>query len=444
MKRTTFYILLLSLVTIAGVAFAQSIEPTAAPDNGQLIDRVLAVIEDDAVYLSEVVQAVKQVMVQRGVTDVAPEMRAELERQALQELINSRLIVAKAQTLGIEVPFSEVEQYVDRAIEENMNTLGGKATFERQLAAENLTMSQLKQLYREQIRNRMIVERVLAAEINRGNLRVTEAELLAAYEARKGDMPLRPAVVHLATIYVAFESADNAVNAAKTQINELYERIAAGEDFAEIAREHSEDPSAENGGKLGTVQPADLADPAFSSVAGSLGVGEVSEPVKTQYGYHLIMVTGKNPATGEVDLSHILIRAKAGEDDIQEVFTRASSIHDELMAGGDFGELAKEHSDDPGTASDGGDLGWLRAEDLPEFFRDVLGGMKPGDISQVLREPNGFRIVKLLEQEEARPFTYEEVRDDLRKGVEEEKLAESYETYVAGLHDEFYVDVRVD
>ena len=129
--------------------------------------------------------------------------------------------------------------------------------------------------------------------------------------------------------------------------------------------------------------------------------------------------------------------------DIDEVFETANTIHGDLMAGASFDSLAQRFSTDK-SAGPGGDLGWLKVDELPEFFRDVRGGMKPGDISQVLREPNGFRIVKLLEQEEARPFTYEEVRDDLRKGVEEEKLAESYETYVAGLHDEFYVDVRVD
>ena len=436
--RTMKHLLVITaLLLLAG-------SPAGAQQHGQVVDQVVAVVEDGAIFQSEVEQAVKQVMVQRGVTDVADEARDELERQALQELINSRLIVAKAQTLGIDVTFSEVEQYVDRAINENIRTLGGQPQFEQQLAREGLTMDQLKQLYRDQIRNRMIVERVLAAEINRGNLQVTDEEIRAIYNERKADMPMRPAVVHLETIYISLQSADNADNIAKQQIDDISQRISRGEDFADLAREYSEDPSGKNGGRLGSVKPEDLADDAFAAAASSLGIGEVSDPVKTQHGYHLITVTGRDPSTGAVDLSHILIKVKAGEDDVQQVYAHATSVHDEIMAGGDFNELAKQHSDDPGTADSGGDLGWLRIEDLPEFFRDVLQGMSPGDVSQVLREPDGFRIVRLLDREEARPYEYDEVRDDLKQLAEQQKLAESYDTYVAGLRDEFYVDVRVN
>lgn len=433
--------IMICLILLAATSATAQQQPA---NYGTSVDEVLAVVEDDPIFRSEVVQSVKQGMMQQQMTDVDPAARAQLEQQALQDLINSRLIIAKASALGIDVAFSEVEQYVDRALDENKRNLGGQAAFERQLASENLTMDQLRQLYRDQIRNRMIVERVLAAEINRGTLQVTDDEIRALYEERKDQMPLRPAVVNLSTIYISFDSAENAVQGARSKIDDLYRRIVGGEDFADIAREYSEDPSADSGGTLGRVNPDDLADRAFAEATKSLGIGEVSEPVKTQHGYHLITVTGKDPSTGEVDVSHILIRAQAGEDDVQEVFARATSVHEQIMAGGDFAELAREHSDDPGTAESGGDLGWLRIEDLPEFFREVLAGMQPGDVSQVLREPEGFRIVKLLDEEEARPYEFEEVRDDLRQVVEQKKLGESYETYVAGLRDEFYVDVRVN
>ena len=104
----------------------------------------------------------------------------------------------------------------------------------------------------------MIVERVLAAEINRGNLRVTDEEIRALFNERKDEMPLRPAVVHLATIYLSFDSSESAVIAAKQKIDDLYRRVTSGEDFAEVAREYSEDPSAESGGRLGTVRPDGL------------------------------------------------------------------------------------------------------------------------------------------------------------------------------------------
>jgi peptidyl-prolyl cis-trans isomerase SurA len=153
-------------------------------------------------------------------------------------------------------------------------------------------------------------------------------------------------------------------------------------------------------------------------------------------------MSGADPANESVELSHILIRIKAGDEDVEEVFERATRVHDELVAGAPFDSTAMRYSDDKATASSGGDLGWLRIADLPDFFREVLADMSPGEISQVLREPTGFRIVKLIEFEDERPYVYTEVQEDLRKLAEQEKLSSAYDDYLNGLRDEFYVDVR--
>jgi peptidyl-prolyl cis-trans isomerase SurA len=406
------------------------------------VDSIVAVVEDAAIFQSEVNQTVKQIILQQGKSEPTQAERAALEEQVLVDLINAKLIVAKAGRLGIEVSFAEIERHVEQTIDDNRRNLGGEQGFQRALEAEGLTLPELKQFIREQVRNRMLVERVLASEIDRSSLAVSDESLLALYEERKNMLPLRPAVVHLRTIYLAMESSQSASGQAKARIDSLYDRVLRGEDFAELAREYSEDPNAENGGVLGTLKISDLSDPDFAEAAAALSIGEVSEPVKTSYGYHLIKMTGANPASEEVELSHILIRVKPGVGDVQEVFELADEIHAKLVAGAPFDSMATQYSDDKATAANGGDLGWLRVEDLPEFFREVLETLKPGDISQVLREPSGFRIVELLASEEARPYIFPEVKDDLRKLAEQEKLAEAYDEYLTGLRDEFYVDVR--
>jgi len=408
------------------------------------VDSIVAVVEDAAIFRSEVEQAVKQIILQRGMKNLTSAERAGLEEQVLLDLINSKLIVAKAGRLGIEVSFAEIEKHVDQTIDENKRNLGGEQGFIGALEAEGLTLSELKQFIREQIRNRMLVERVLASEIDRGSLQISDAELLALYDQRKDTLPMRPAVVHLRTIYIAMESSQSAQAQAKARIDSVYRRVVAGVSFEELAREYSEDPSGKNGGALGRVKISDLSDPAFAGAAGALSIGEVSEPVLSSYGYHLIKMTGADPASDEVELSHILIKVKPGDEDIQEVFKRANTVHDMLVAGAPFDSTAMRHSDDTATAQAGGDLGWLRVADLPEFFRDVLQGLTVGEISPVLREPTGFRIVQLLESEGERPYKYDEVADDLRKLAEQEKLAGAYDGYLQGLRDEFYVDVRGD
>ena len=407
-----------------------------------LLDRVIAIIDDDAILQSDLDQAVKQTLFQRGMTSVPPDQRAEIEKQALEELIGNRLVLAKAKKLGIQASFTEVEDMVEKAIDDNKRALGGQAAFERQLQSEGMTLNELKRLYREQIRNRMLVERVLATDIDRGSFQIGEPELRAAYDERKADLPMRPPVVHLATIYFAFDSSENARANAKAKIDDIYQRIVSGEDFADVARAESEDASAKTGGELGKMNLDDISDHDFAEAAANLEIGDVSDPVLTSHGYHVIQLTGRDTDTQEVELRHILIKIEAGDSDVDEIFAKANSVRDKLDQGASFAEMAKEYSDDAGTADSGGDLGWLRLNDLPEFFQDVLGDMKVSDISQVLREPSGFRIVKLLGTEEPRPYKYEEVREELSEMLQQEKMGSTYENYVAGLHDEFYVDNR--
>ena len=302
-RGNTIVLVILSIAgsLIAGAAFG----PVRA--QSQLVDRVVAVVEDHAILQSDVDNAVAQYLLQTGASSATDEERAKLAEEALKELINNKLVVAKADELGISVSFSEVENAVDRAIDENRRAIGGEEAFRRQLEAENLTIDSLKKLYREQIQNRMLVERVIAGQIDRSEILITDEELMATYEEKKSQLPARPAVVHLATIFIGLDSSVGAREAAKNVIDDLHRRVLAGEDFGELAKEFSEDPSAETGGKLGKLKLSDLSNRAFADAAAELEVGDVSEPVLTPYGFHIIKVTGKDDLSGEVELSHILV-----------------------------------------------------------------------------------------------------------------------------------------
>ena len=283
---------------------------------------------------------------------------------------------------------------------------------------------------------------MLAAEIDRRSLRISDEEFLAHYQERKAELPARPEVVHLKTLFLAFQSSDNARQTARQKIDDVYAKLQAGEDFSALARQFSEDPSAPAGGDLGFVNLADLRDPAFVEAAGRLEVGSISEPVLTSFGYHLIKLEEKAPTGDEVHLRHIMVRIQAGEGDIKQVYEKATVIHSELVAGEPFDSMAVRYSDDPATADSGGDLGWLKVQDLPTFFQDVLLAMKPGDISQILRESTGFRIVKLIEREVERPYNFEEVKNEIRRSLEADKLAATYEDYIKTLREKFYVRIH--
>jgi peptidyl-prolyl cis-trans isomerase SurA len=424
------------------VAFLLGVFAVNVAAERELIDRIVAVVEDEAIFQSDIEMLISQLMFQQGRTSLTDAEQNEMYDRVLNELINDKLVIAQAGHLDVDIPFSAVEERVNQAIEENRRALGGEEAFNYQLAREGFTVDSLRKLYREQIRNRMLVEEVLRMEIDRGQIEISDNEMRRFYEEKKSEFPDRPAVVHLKTIFIGFDSSEQVKVDAKEKIDDIYRRAVAGESFAELAKEFSEDPSAPLGGDLGFVKPEDLAEAAFADAVADLGLGEISEPVRTAYGYHIVQVTERKPDSGEVRIRHILVRMVADESDIEDVFAQASSIHEQIEQGASFEQMADQYGTDP-NASEGGDLGWLKTADLPQFFQDVLAEMQPDDVSQVLRESAGFRIVKLVEREAPRPYDFDEIKPELRRLYEQEKMGEIYAGYVEDLRKKFTV-VRYD
>ena len=430
MKVRAFFLVMLVVVLTPLAASAQ-----------EIIDRIVAVVEDEAIFESDVDQAVRQYFFQKGQTSVTPAERDDVFKDALDNLINDKLVIAQAGRLGIDVPFADVEAQVQKSIDENTKQLGGDDAFNKQLEAEGLTLDELKKLYRTQIRNRMLVERVLQKDMAKERKDPTPEELRKFYDDNKSRLPLRPEVAHLKTIFIGFDTSSGSTGEAKKKIEALRARIMAGEKFEDVAKAESDDPSSALGGDLGFVKPEDLREPNFAKAASSLAIGQLSEPVLTMYGYHLIEVTDKHPDTGEVRLRHILVRAEPSDKDIEEVFATANQIHTDLVAGASFDSLAARYNTDP-AADKHGDLGWLKVSELPEFFRDVLSNLKPGDISQVTRESTGFRIVQLVQRDAERPYEFTEIENELKGYYEQQRFGSSYEEYVKELRKKFSVEMR--
>ena len=173
------------LIVISSILLAASGLMTKTTAERELIDQVVAVVDDEAVFESDVIMVMNQLMFQQGRTALTDSERDELHDEVLQNLINDKLIIAQAKRLNIEIPFSTVEERVNQALEENRRTMGSDA-FERQLEREGFTLESLKQLYRDQIRNRLLVEEVLRSEVDRGAIEISDDELRKFYEIRLG------------------------------------------------------------------------------------------------------------------------------------------------------------------------------------------------------------------------------------------------------------------
>lgn len=208
----------------------------------------------------------------------------------------------------------------------------------------------------------------------------------------------------------------------------LRDRIVAGEDFATLAKANSEDPSARsNGGDLGYFTVMQMVYP-FEEAAYSLKTGEISYPVRTRFGYHLIRVTDRRLARGEVEVSHIILRT--GTTDDKKVKAKIFDIYNQLQGGRSWDELCKEYSDDQSTKNNGGKLrpfGIGALAGVPEFESMAFSLHTPGEISDPFQSAYGWHVMRLERRIPIPP--YEEVAESLRKRIsrdERYRIAEEH------------------
>jgi len=193
---------------------------------------------------------------------------------------------------------------------------------------------------------------------------------------------------------------------ALKQITDARKRIVDdGEDFAEVAKEVSEDPgSAPNGGDLGCFGKGQMV-PEFEEAAFSLEKGEVSQPIKTDFGYHLIQVYDTKPDEEQVCARHILIRVDRSPDQDAidqadaDALKEAEEVKARIEGGEDFATVAKEVSDDEATASNGGDLGWVFKGKMGDAFDEVAFSLEPGQVGGPVKMDNGYAIILVEEKD---------------------------------------------
>jgi peptidyl-prolyl cis-trans isomerase SurA len=225
---------------------------------------------------------------------------------------------------------------------------------------------------------------------------------------------------------------------AYTRIREIRSKILAGEDFGTAAEQYSEDPSAKtNKGNLGYFTAMQMVF-AFENAAFQTKKGEISQPVRTRFGYHLVKVIDRRPAQGEVEVAHIMLRT-GEEKDAVKVKNAIFEIYDKLQAGVKWEELCKEFSEDPGSKENGGKLrpfGVGAMANVPEFERMAFSLRQPGDISDPFQTQYGWHIMKLERKIPLQPF--EEMSSSLKSRVtRDERTQVSKQAMQAKLRKEF-------
>lgn len=227
--------------------------------------------------------------------------------------------------------------------------------------------------------------------------------------------------------------------AAYNKALKIRERILKGEDFEKIARELSDDPSAkDNGGNLGYFTALQMVYP-FENAAYNTKVGEVSMPVRTRFGYHILKVFDKRDARGQILTAHIMASTRGMQTaaDSLAAKQKLEEIQLKIKQGVDFAELAKQFSDDPGSASKGGQLPWFSTGKMvPEFEEAAFSLKNNGDVSEIIQTKFGFHIIKRLDYKPLPSF--DEMKAELKQKITKDSRSQkSRESFIARIKKEY-------
>jgi len=267
---------------------------------------------------------------------------------------------------------------------------------------------------------------------------ITEREIVSPgvrelYDRKSEEIRASHILIGLKPDPTAVESTE-----AYTKINEIIVQAQASIDFGLLAEQFSTDPSAkENRGDLYYFTAGQMVRP-FEDAAYAMQKGDLSQaPVRTQYGLHVIRITDRRPASGEVHCGHIMKRFSSPAptpDDTLSAYTRIAAIRDSIARGKDFTGLARRNSDDHGSASKGGDLGWFARRRWIQPFDEVALSLQPGELSGIVRTPFGYHIIKCYER---RPWkSFEESEEEIRTLYKRLRFQDDYREYLGGLKQE--------
>jgi peptidyl-prolyl cis-trans isomerase SurA len=419
--------------------------PPAGTEEVQLVDRIVAVVGDTAILLSEL--RLEMFRLQAGGAQIPQEETDEwrnLARQVIAAGADRLILLQQAKRGGITAGDAEVEGFTDQLFRDRRRQFASDEEMQRAVEASGMNMLQYRQQLRNEARAEILLNRYRGSLESSGVLppvAVSEDEVLAAFERDFAEQQ-RPATVSFNQIIVMPVPGQEAQDSAVARARTAYDEIEAGDDFEIVARRHSDDPGTrEGGGELGWLRRTALVR-RFAAAAWSAPAGVVVGPVQTRFGLHLIKI--ETIRRDERFLRHILIRPEIVEADLEVARNLAASFADSLRAGADIERLKRNVAvvdeetrfDDVLVEQVGERFGADYARALQSARAgDVVGPFQTG----AALNPE-FAVIQVLDSRSQGLFELEEVADILRSRIRTQK---QLERYLGDLRSQTYLEVRL-
>ena len=431
--RTALRLTAACLILIAATAQAQQAKPNAIV----VIDRIIAVVNDEVITERELAARVDFALRQLAQQGTQPPARQILEKQLLERTINDRVQMQYARDTGTRVDNAELDRAMVKVAEQNKMTVAELRTV---LAKDNVPYDK----FREDIRSEITLSRLREREVAQ-KIVVTESEIDNFIQTQLTQPGRDEFNVSHILIAVPEKASPEQLQARRERAEQALAQIKGGTDFRQVAAAFSDGPEALQGGLIGWRETSRL--PAlFLDAVRPLQAGQLTELLRSPNGFHILRLNERRGGAAPIVVQqtrarHILVKTNELVSET-EARNRILALKDRLDNKVDFAELARTRSEDT-SASRGGDLNWLSPGDtVPEFER-AMDELKPGEISGPVRSPFGWHLIQVMERRN-QDMTQEGQRMNARQTLRERKTDEAYQEWVRQLRDRAYVEQRLE
>jgi len=403
-----------------------------------LIDKIVAVVDEQIILKSEVDFLTESLAYQEEIDPrKEPSRFQKLWEQVLESKINEKIILVKARQDSVELPDEEVNMAMEQNLNQLITRFGSQDRMEKALGYDIAT---IKKMSRKILREQLLIERF--RQIFFQKIQVSREEVRKFYNEKKDSLGTIPASFNISHILLEIKPRGKSIQKSKAKIDSIKMMLEDGADFAKLAKKYSEDPgSKDNGGELGYFSKGELV-PEFEKVAFSLSKGEISDVVRTEFGFHIIKLIDKKD--DKVNCRHILIRFKADKSDEEQTIEKLNEIREKIISGeATFEEMALKYSDDVRVSQDKGNLGWTNLKNLGvEEFKNVIPNLEEGEISKPIKTDFGYHIIKLNQYVPSHEVDLKKDWQVIKNAALDEKRVREYNKLIDELKKKIYIEIK--
>ena len=421
-----------ALALLSAPLLALFLWPYLALSQVEVLDQVVAIVDDDIILASELqerIQGIRSTMESRGVEVPSDDV---LIRETLDRLILDSIQLQLANRYGVRIPDQQLDEAMIRLAQQNSLTL----------EQFRIALEQSGQSYaaaREGLRNDLAIQRVQQGNVMR-NINISEQEIDNFLTTEEGAAMTQPEYRVIQALLAISRGEDAAEVAAKeAYINEVLRNIQSGQPFEQAVS--GTEPYAFSGGDLGWRKLGDIPS-MFADAVPTMTVGEVTK-VRSSSGFHLVHLAdavGGEQMVRQTDVRHILVKPTEVLNE-QAAENLAVELKARIEAGEEFDELARQYSDDIGSAAEGGELGWTNPGQMVPEFEATMAGTAEGSISQPFRSEFGWHILEVKGRRD-KDFSGEIRRNQVAGYIREQKYQEELDAWLRKIREEAFVDIK--